>query len=194
MGFLKKQAQRLRRESWEDINEFAEEMYAIFHSDDSIEFDSPVTITNNTGGSALTINQGDVGDTTITVNNYPGPAAPNPPGFPPAQPDVITNYYITNIYGDGTIEGFPNPPLVPPDPGTGQPVGGGGGGGFPCVVVSGSGTTYSCNVYTTGLAGTPILTSVRFLGLSPSATLPAGTESIANLVGAAYFSYVASWL
>lgn len=188
MGFLKDQAARLQRETWASPTELAEELYAMFTSEKPVVFDSPVVINNPTGGPGITINQGDAGDTSIEIIN-------NPYWHQGDTTTTITNQFITIIYGDGTIEGYPDPPPAPedPQPGDGEPVGG-GGGGFPCEVVSGSGFLYTCNVYTSGLGTTPIQTQVRFLGMSSQAQLPAGTQSVANLVGASYFSYVACWI
>lgn len=187
---MRDQAPRLIRERWADVNEFAEEMFAIWTSDKGVTMDGPVTINNSTGGSSLTINQGDIGETTITINNNPTPGGPG-------DTTVINNTYITNIYGDGGIEGFPDPPPGPeaPQPGTGQPAGGGGGGGggFPGVVVSGSGDTYQVAVRLTSLTSTPVTKTVKQLSIDASETIPAGTAVVVNLVGADYFMQVPVW-
>jgi hypothetical protein len=191
MGFMRDQASRLIRERWGDVNEFAEEMYAIWTADKGVTFDGPVTINNSTGGSSVIINQGSIGDTTITINNNPGPR----PSPIPGNTTNITNSYVTNIYGDGTIEQFPTPPPAPaiPTPGSGTNPGG-GGGGFPGKVLSGSGTSYQVAVYEAGLSSAPITRTVTQLSILATESIPANTWTLVGKVGTSYFMQVPVWL
>ncbi len=192
VGFMRDQAPRLLRERWSDTNDLAEEIYAIWTSEKPVQFDSPITINNSTGGSAVTINQGSVSGPSITINSSPVPGV-QIPDFPPSSLNV-TSSYVTNFYGDGSAEGFPEPPVRPPEPGGGQPVGGGGGGGFPGRVLSGGGSTYEVAVYEAGLLSSPVTRSVRQLQISGSASIPAGTWALVGKAGTTYFMQVAVWL
>lgn len=193
MGFLEKQAQRLQRESWSDINELAQEIYAIFHSDGQIEFDSPIVINNTTGAAPITINHGGTGDETIVINREV-PANPPVPGFP--DPDDIGSgdQYVTIVYADGTIEKFDDPPPEPEKPQRGEgEEDSGGGGGFPGEVVSGSGDTYQVDVYEGGLDAAPVTRTVTQLEIHPDEQIPAGTWALVGKLGDEYFMQVPVW-
>lgn len=179
MGFLKDAVVRLMREKWKDANELAEEITAIFNSEEPMTFDGPITINNNTDGPAITINNGSTGD-TISINNHPIPP-PQFPGYPPVNiPDIggtITNVTINN-QGQSSN----------------QTVVSGGGGGFPGQIISGSGNTYSVAVYESSLSGSPITRSVRQLQIDPSATIPPDSWVMVGKVGPDYFMQFPVWV
>mgnify|MGYP000909049653 CR=1 FL=1 len=193
MGFLKRQSIRLMRESWHDANELAEEMRAIFNSEEPIVFDQPITINNNTGEPAITINNGGNGP-TIEINNNPTPPIQFPdyppitiPDFPEIPPTIIYNNDGTIVDGDGE----------PVD--QGGTVSGGGGGGFPGLVVSGSGDLYEVDVYERGTGEPPTRRFVRIMQIDEDATIPAGTGLlVARVTNGSnvfeYYSQVAVWL
>lgn len=180
MGFLKDAVVRLMREKWNDANELAEEITAIFNSEEPMVFDGPITINNTTDGPAITINNGSTGD-TIEINNRPVPP-PQFPGYPPVEipdiPDIIQQVTINN-QGNSS-----NTTIVS-----------GGGGGFPGVVISGGpGASYQVSVYESGLAATPVTRTVTQLQIAEDATIPAGTWAMIGKVGTSYFMQVPVWL
>lgn len=201
MGIFAKQVLRLRRKKWTDINEFAEEVYTILNSDDPIEIDSPVIITNNTNNSPLTIRNYGANDNAIniqrqeTINN----------NFSNDFTDRRTygEYEYTNIYNNGTIETWSDDAGIdrelsdPPKKGTGDPVPstqGAGGGGIPAKVVSGSGTTYIMQIYTDG-TGEPFTTAtVTQLQAFASSSFPAGTWTLVSLINGTYYMQLPIWL
>jgi hypothetical protein len=187
--FMPNEAERLTRERWRDVNDFAEELKAIWQNA-PVTIDGPVTINNSTGGSSMIINQGDVGDTAITINSNPIPSIE-----PGNIVTTITNSSVTNIYGDGTTEHFDDPPNQPalPTPGDGDPVGGGGGGGFPGRVVSGSGNTYQVDVYQTSLAASPVLRTVTQLDILAGESIAPGTWVVVGTLGAGFFMQSPVW-
>jgi hypothetical protein len=188
VGFMRKASQRLRREGWEDLQEAMDEVWSVFQSDEPFTVDGQLIVNNNTPDAGIVINNTGDTNTAITINNYPtdgGPDAPLDPG----------DTFITNIYIDGTIEGFPNPPPQPEptQPGTGETVVA-GGGGFPGRVISGSGSTYQVAVYESGLSGAPTTRTVTQLQIAEGEAVPAGTWAIVGKVGASYFMQVPVWL
>lgn len=187
MGFLKRQSIRLMRESWHDANELAEEMRAIFNSEEPVVFDTPVVINNNTSEPGITINNGGDGP-TIQVNNNPGPPIQFPE-YPPIDIPDFPNIPPTIIYNnDGTVTDDDGNPI---DKGGG---GGGGGGGFPGQVLGGSGTSYTVAVYEAGLSFAPTTRIVRQLFISDDDAVPAGTWVHVGLAGTSYFMQVPIWL
>lgn len=186
MGFLKRQSIRLMRESWHDANELAEEMRAIFNSEEPIVFDTPVVINNNTSEPGITINNGGDGP-TIQVNNNPGPPIQFPE-YPPIEIPDFPNIPPTIIYNnDGTVTDEDGDAI---DTGAG----GGGGGGFPGQVVSGSGNMYSVAVYEAGLSFSPTTRLVRQLQIHDDDTIPPGTWALIAKVGTTYYMQVPVWL
>jgi hypothetical protein len=204
VGFMRDQAPRLLREKWPDAVTLAEEIFAIWTSEKPVKIDGPLEVTNDTGKPSITINQGDAGDVAITINNNPVPVPPDP-GLPD-NVNIVENTYITNIYGDGTTEGFPEPPVPPPGPEVPQPgtgenpiVAEGGGGGFPGKVISQtSGAVYSVAVYEQGLSESPTTREVTQLQIHEDATIPADTWTIVGTVGTganvSRFMQVPVWL
>lgn len=204
MGFMKDQAPRLTRERWADVNELAEEIYAIWMSEVPVKFDSPIVINNETRGPAMTINQGGTSDQTIIINRNPGPGDPLPPGYPPGSPGggdtIFIDNSVTIINYDGVPEPHPDPPPPPedPQPGTGDTINL-GGGGFPGKVISKvSGAIYDVAVYESGLSQSPTTRRVTQLQIHEDATIPADTWTIVGQAGSganlSRFMSVPVWL
>lgn len=184
MGIFKDQSLRLIREKWRDPNVLAEELYAILNSDKPIVIDSPIEITNNTDGPAITINNNREGD-TIQINNQPQPPI-QLPNYPPV-----------------TIPDFPSIPDTATIDNRGRGPGDGGGGGdggdgepsvFPGQITSGTADTYEVDVYENGLGEGAVSRSVKQLQIAGDAEIPSGTWSVIGKVGEEYFMQVPVWL
>lgn len=199
MGFLKKQSIRLMRESWANANELAEEMRAIFNSEEPMEFDGPITINNNNPDqSAITIRNGGNGP-TITINNQPDPPIQFPDyppiDFPPFDGSVT-------IYGsDGNITtGSSSGNQKPVTPKTTSS----GGGGVPGrVLAKTGGRIYNVEIYEKGIDNpfTQIVTA-RQLRIATGETIPEGTGvivttlsyDVGNSTITEYYFNVPTWL
>ena len=81
MGMLGEQAIRLLRDDWNTLGPqaLAEEIYAIFNSDEPVNITSPLTIApqGNVQVPPLTINNSNNFPTSIVINNPPFPQFPN---------------------------------------------------------------------------------------------------------------------
>lgn len=193
MGLFKKQSIRLMREDWGSPKELAEEVYAILNSDEPIEIDSPVTITNTTNSPPLTLRQFGGTDNGIRIEKYP-----EPPGefddVPPLEfPDDVGLEILTLIGTDGTIETGTGDPTDDDDPTT-VAIESGGGGGFPGKIISGSGSSYQVDVYEDGLTESPTRRTVTQLQIDSSETIPANTWALVGKIGDEYFMAVPVWL
>ena len=189
MGILVDQAVRLMRESWNSPKELAEELYAMFMSDQPVKIDTPVQIVNNTTNQpAVTIYQGGKLDDAVTINRR-APASQRSNFEPPPEEEIEEGppFSLTIINSDGTIESTSDPEEDP------QPVAS-GGGAFPGDVVSGPGSTYAVDVYESGLSISPVRKTCTAIGLSSSAEIPTGTRVLCFKIGANYFLDVPRWL
>jgi hypothetical protein len=187
MGFLKKQSIRLMRESWQDANELAEEMRAIFNSEEPIVFDQPITINNNTSQPGITINNGGDGP-VIQVNNNPEPPIQFP-DYPPITIPDFPNIPPTIIYNnDGTVTD-----------GDGDPVDNGGGGTttggsvFPGKIISGASGIYQVAVYEDGLANAPVTRTVIQLSMDLSDVIAPDNWAIIGKLNNSYFMQFPIW-
>lgn len=161
MSIFKSQAARLRRAKFGDNADLlAEEIIAIFESDQPIDITSPLNITQNGNQPPITLNMHTDGVATgpPIVFKLVGPIVPNVP-LPP-----------------GTE------PLSPPPPSTG-----GGGNAYAGVVLNGSGATYTCTV--TGSDGIPNVVAVTMPAFSADAELAVGTPLLVLKIGATYLGY-----
>lgn len=208
MGLFREQASRLLREKWANPSLLAEELYAMFTSDEPVTIDSPLTVTAPEGSQSPPLTLRNFGDDPAMMQfqhqQLPPFFFPDLPPLPdPGSGGGVGDFIFTNYYGDGSGETFVNPPPGrDPSPGTGTVIGvssGGGGGGFPGVVVSGGpGASYQVNVYLDGLAKPPTLKAVTQLSIDSAETIPAGTWAVigSQTVGSGtnYFMQVPVWL
>lgn len=198
MGFLRNQIGRLLRQKWgSNADLLAEEIAAIFNSDEPIEIDSPVVITTNNNEAPLTIRN--FGDTDNSINIERGvPPGIYFPEIPPIEIGDVGDFNFSVIYDDGTSENFPDwePGDPTPPRGSGeQEVETPGGGGFAGKVVSrDSGQLYDVDVYEEGLAAEPVRRTVRQLQIADDAEIPADTWAIVGKTGDSYFMQVPVWL
>lgn len=207
MGFMRDQASRLIREKWANPNLLAEELYAMFTSDDPVNIDSPVTITSPTTSNDAPLTLRNFGNTDNIIDivqsnppiNFPPlPPLPDIPPLPPLEfpPGTIT---FTTIYVDGsgqtsTTDRGADPTPTPPKRGDGKPISSAGGGGFPCKVISGGpGAIYQCDIYPDGLGAAPTRVSVTQLQIDPTATIPPNNWTIAVKAGDFYYMQIPVW-
>lgn len=180
MGFLKKQAARLMREKWPNAQLLAEELIAMFNSEEPIELDGPVIINNNSTEPAITINQGGASNISIQIKNSPVPFPKY--DIPPIDFADIVNVYTTNIYNNGSVES----PQKKDDEESGK--------AYAAVVTGGSGDTYEVSVYKNGLTLAPVTATAKQLQIHPTETIPAGTWTIVVQSDGGYYMQVPVWL
>ncbi len=186
MAILREQSIRLLRTKWKEAQSLAEEVYAILNSDTPFTIDGPVTINNQTGGPAVTINQTNDNSQVFNVTRT-DPGTPQLPGLPPLPPATPGRRHVLIINEDGTMEYDEYDPGGQPDP---QPRSQGGGGGFPGTVVSGSGSSYRVSILTE--QGTQVVDATQ-IQIAADAAVPAGTGVIVAKVGSSYYMQAPVW-
>lgn len=166
-------ANRVVRKSWDSVNDLAEELSSAF-KDLKVEVTSPLRLNVPAGQTPIKINQ--------------------------AQKPTDTKTKKVVELGDGNhIQIDPLGAIkasgdrTPATTASGNSSSG-GGGGTPCQIVSGSGDTYTADLYAsgTGAASTSTVT-VTQLSIAEDETIPAGTWAIATLVGEDYYIQVPVW-
>jgi hypothetical protein len=164
MAFFGTEALRMLREQWQNATLLAQELYAIFTSDQPVTVTSPVAV-SGTGNPAnpapVQITLGDNQGITVTHGAN------------------TTTFSLDNQGNLQQQTGFAG--------GSGQkkPI----AGGLIGIVQSGSGATYQV-----ALQGTGQVVTVTQLSINASETIPAGTPVVVVQVGAAYQMQVPVWM
>jgi hypothetical protein len=172
MGILADQAFRLLRDEWAGpggAESLSQELYLILRSQDPLQIDSPVKITNDTGQPAVSVANNGNGTETGSVFS-------------------ITQGGIGGVKFDNLFPGTPAPA-----PATTPTVTSIGGGGIPGQIVGGTGLIYQVRLYPNG--STPgNLVTVRQLSIAAGETIPPGTWTFVTKIGGQYFMQVPVWL
>jgi hypothetical protein len=162
MGILKKQVGRLQRTDWngESQQNLVNELIAIFSTDEPVEIDSGLAVSDPSGKPPINIttNYNNAGNQVtpiaVTIGGISVPTIPAAPGTTPLTTGSSTTG-SANAYGG--------------------------------VVISGSGSTYTCSIV--GISGVAANVSVNMPALGASATLDPGTPIVVIKSGASYFGF-----
>ena len=167
MGIFRDSRHRLLRTKWTTADLLAEELYALF-GQDNLEIDGPVTIENDTLDPAITIIAHDFEDDASIAFKRPG-----------STDETLGKPKGTDADGDPVDES----PTI------------GAGGGIPAKIISGSGSTYTIDLYQngTGEAASDRVTATQLQILSTE-TIPADTWTLATKIAGSYYFQVAVWL
>ncbi len=153
MSIFAKQVPRLMRVDWNRMGPqaLAQEIAAIWLSDEPIEITSPVKLTSDGNDSPL----------TITTNTPATGATPDP---------------ITYVFNDTPVSPGPSPPPPPPPP----PPSGSGNAFSAQVLNQVSGVNYNCTLYPGGVAAVVEMKNLVGTSLLPSGiwvpVIQVGTE------------------
>jgi hypothetical protein len=156
MGIFRDQVSRLQRTRWgSNTQGLADELTAMFLTDDPITIDSGLNVASNNGAPPFNVT------TNITENNTTVPP-------------------ITVTIGGLTVPDIPLPPGTEP---LATPSSGGAGNAFAGQVLGGSGTTYACKLYPGPIFKSVLLLNMSVDGTLPPGTWVMVVQIGATFVG-----------
>lgn len=186
---------------WPSADMLAEELFATFNKKIPMQIGGPVTITNEGDGPMLILNGRSRGNQSNSDGEFaPTQNAPEPPDEDPEEDEeeeftLVPPADIQVEREDGTTTDyrFTDSGLQPVDQTTGQAQA--AGGGVPGKILSGSGSSYTVELYANGpsKASTKEVT-VTQLQIDSGETIPAGTWTFVSQIGDGHFMQVPVWL
>jgi hypothetical protein len=169
---FRNQRHRLLRENWDAIG-LSQELHAMFGFEETLEHGGPIILTRGD----------DATWTPFTLRGF-------------SDGDTIFN--VKGRDYDLSIK-LDNGELVVEDAEGNRQSGGGGtttesvSTTYPGRIVSGSGATYTVNIYPGGLAASPTVVTATIDGIDEDSTVPADTPCVVIKAASTYYAFVPLW-